>query len=186
MEIWKDIYGYEGLYKVSNLGNVISCERYVSTCGNGKRLIKPQILKHFYCPGGYLQVNLWKNNKSKTTMIHRLVAKTFIDNPNNLPEVNHKDEDKANNNVENLEWCTSKYNANYGTRNKRMVEKKKKKPVYMMDKTGNVIKRFNSLGDASRETGQDISAIIRVCKGKQKTSMGYKWTYVDTGGAGLG
>lgn len=178
MEVWKDVVGYEGLYKVSNKGNVMSCERYVNTCGGGKRLVESKILKPFKCPGGYQEVNLWKNNKMKTTMIHRIVAKAFLENPYSLPEVNHKDENKENNSVDNLEWCTSKYNANYGTRNARMIEQKPTKPVFMMDKSGNVIKKFNSLGDASREMGFDISAIIRVCKGKQKTSGGYKWSYV--------
>lgn len=179
MEIWKDVDGYEGLYKVSNLGNVMSCERYVKTCGGGKRLVSESVLKPFMCPGGYLEINLWKNNKMKTTMIHRLVAKAFLENPNNFPEVNHKDENKKNNCVDNLEWCTPKYNANYGTRNQRMVEKKETKSVFMMDKSGNIIKKFDSLGEATRQTGFDISAIIRVCKGKQKTSMGYKWAYAE-------
>lgn len=176
-EEWKDIRGYEGLYKISNAGNVMSCERYVKVCGGGKRLIKPQILKQFKCPGGYCEVNLWKNNRQKTTMVHRLVAEAFIDNQLDLPEVNHKDENKENNSVNNLEWCTSKHNANYGTRNKRMVEKKKSKPVVMLGRDGEEIKKFRSLGDASREMNVDISAIIRACKGKQKTCLGYKWAY---------
>lgn len=176
-EEWKDIQGYEGLYRISNLGNVASCERYVRVCGGGRRLVQPKLLKQFKCPGGYCEVNLWKNNKQKTTMVHRLVAETFIDNRLNLPEVNHKDENKENNSVENLEWCTSKYNANYGTRNKRMTEKKETKPVVMISKDGREIKRFKSLGDASREMDADISAIIRACKGKQKTCLGYKWVY---------
>ena len=175
--MWRDVVEYEGLYKVSNLGRVMSCERHVNVCGGGKRLVKSKILKPFSCPGGYLEVNLWKNNKVKTTMIHRIVAKAFISNQNNLPEVNHKDENKKNNCVDNLELCTSKYNANYGSRTQKMKDKKETKPVFMISKDGEVLKRFNSLGDAARETGVDISAIIRVCKGKQKTSMGYRWAY---------
>lgn len=178
MEIWKDIEGYEGLYKISNLGRVMSCERYVRTCGNGKRLVESKILKQSKCPGGYNEVGLWKKNKSKTYLVHRFVAKAFLENPNNYPEVNHKDENKDNNCVDNLEWCTSKYNANYGNRTRLMQEKKPTKPVVMLDKEGNELRRFNSLGDATRETGFDISAIIRVCKGKQRTSMGYKWRYI--------
>lgn len=179
MEVWKDVVGYEGLYKVSNIGRIMSCERYVNTCGGGKRLLGEKILKPFKCPGGYCEVSLWKNNKYKTTMVHRIVAVAFLNNPNNFPEVNHKDENKENNCIENLEWCTSKYNANYGSRTQKMKDKKPSKPVIMMDKSGNVVKKYNSLGDASRETGFDISAIIRVCKGKQKTSMGYKWIYAE-------
>ena len=112
-------------------------------------------------------------------LVHRLVAEAFLENKNKLPEVNHKDENKENNRVDNLEWCASKYNANYGTRNIRMIKQKCSKPVIMLDLSGNELKRFESLGDASRETGFDISAIIRVCKGKQRTSMGYKWKYAD-------
>lgn len=176
-EIWKDIEGYEGFYKVSNFGNVMSCERYARTCGNGRRLIPRRILKPFKCVGGYDEVNLCKCGNYKTVMVHRLVAKAFLPNDENLPEVNHKDENKDNNHVDNLEWCTSKYNANYGTRNQRMIKEKTFKPVVMMDKDGNVVKKFKSLGEATRETGFDISAIIRACKGKQKTSMGYRWSY---------
>lgn len=178
-EEWKDVKGYEGAYKVSNLGNVMSCDRYVRVCGGGKRLVPSIVLKPFRSTGGYLEVNLWKNNKMKTAMVHRIVAKAFLENINDLPEVNHKDENKENNCVENLEWCTSKYNANYGTRNQRMTEKKSVKPVLMLDKNGNLIKRYKSLGEATRDTGFDMSAIIRVCKGRQKTSMGYKWAYAD-------
>ena len=178
-EEWKEIRDYEGRYMVSNFGNVISCERYVKVCGGGKRLVKEKKLKQSKCPGGYSGVNLWKDNSRKMFLVHRLVAEAFLENKNKLPEVNHKDENKENNRVDNLEWCTSKYNANYGTRNKRMIKQKYLKAVIMLDLSGNELKRFESLGDASRETGFDISAIIRVCKGKQRTSMGYKWKYAD-------
>lgn len=181
-EEWKDVVGYEGLYQVSSQGNIRSCERYVNTSGGGKRKISSLILKKFKCPGGYLEVNLWKNNKQKTTMIHRLVAETFIPNPLNFPEVNHKDESKENNCLDNLEWCTSKYNANYGTRNKRMIKDYRLKPVVMCSKNGQELKSFKSLGDVVRETGFDISAIIRACKGKQKTSYGYVWKYAQNRG----
>jgi hypothetical protein len=177
-EEWKEISGYEGRYMVSNLGNVVSCERYVKVGGGGQRLVKEKILKQTKCPGGYNEVNLWKDNSRKMFLVHRLVAEAFLENKNKLPEVNHKDENKENNCVENLEWCTSKYNANYGTRNKRMVKQKSLKPVVMLDVNGIELKRFASLGDASRETGFGISSIIRVCKGRQKTSMGYKWRYI--------
>ena len=97
-EIWKDIPNYEGLYQVSNLGNIKSLFRY-------KKILKP--IKNTL---GYLKVSLYKNKKIKVFSIHRLVAETFIPNPNNLPEINHKDGNKGNNNVENLEWCTRQQN----------------------------------------------------------------------------
>jgi len=118
-EIWKDISNYEGKYEVSNLGRV----RSLSYNGTGE--IK--FLKQSTNKRGYKRVGLCKNGKMKNCYVHRLVAITFIPNPNNHKEVNHKDENPANNNVNNLEWCTSEYNNNYGTRNKRAGESKKGK-----------------------------------------------------------
>lgn len=113
MEIWKPIANYEGLYEVSNEGNVRSL--------NYRHTGKVQVLKLSVNRYGYLQVNLHsKEGKQKTYKVHRLVAQAFIPNPNNLPEVNHKDENKTNNCVENLEWCDRKYNNNYGSRNEKM------------------------------------------------------------------
>ena len=110
-QVWKDIKGYEGLYQVSNTGKARSMN-YRNT-GNVRRL-KPSVNKD-----GYLQVGLYKEGKYYRYLVHRLVALTFIPNPNNLPQVNHKDENKANNTVWNLEWCDAKYNSNYGTRIER-------------------------------------------------------------------
>lgn len=118
IEIWKDILGYEGLYQVSNLGNVRSL--------NYRRSGKTKLLKQG-TDNGYKRVELSKNGKKKKYWVHRLVAIAFISNPNNYKEVNHKDEDKSNNNVNNLEWCTREYNNNYGTRNKRTSESHKGK-----------------------------------------------------------
>ena len=176
-ELWKDIIGFEEFYQISNKGRVMSKDRYVRTCGNGKRLSKGRIIKPIICTNKYLEAHLHVDGNITVKLIHRLVAEHFIPNTEGFPEVNHKDENPQNNNVENLEWCTSKYNANYGTRNQRMVKEKYLKPVIMMDLEGNEIKRFKSLGEATRETGFDISAIIRVCKGRKRTSMGYKWAY---------
>ena len=107
-EIWKDIKGFEGHYQVSNFGRVKSI-----------KFRKERILKPANNGCGYLYVNLSKNGKYNIYLIHRLVALIFISNPNNLPEINHRDEDKTNNKVENLEWCDRKYNMNYGTRTQR-------------------------------------------------------------------
>ena len=119
-EIWKNIEGYEGKYQVSNLGQV------KSMIGQEK-VLHPK--KH---RNGHLQIGLHKDKKRKTMYIHRLVAQAFIPNPDNLPGVNHKDENPNNNNVDNLEWCTQKYNCNYGTRVDRIMETKKQqyKKIY--------------------------------------------------------
>ena len=120
-----------------------------------------------------------RKQKRTVGLLHREVAKAFIPNPDNLPEINHKDEDITNNCVDNLEWCTSKYNANYGSRNARMKANKKTIPVIQKDLDGNFIKRWNSLSDASRYFNVDVSSMIRVCKGKQHTCRGFKWEYAQ-------
>lgn len=125
-EIWKDILDYEGLYQVSNLGRIKSLNRKV-TQYNGynysERFYKGKILKYCVKPNGYAQVGLGKNGKIKWFAVHRLVAQAFIDNLNNEKYINHKDENKLNNKVENLEWCSCSYNINYGTRNDKVREK---------------------------------------------------------------
>lgn len=119
-EIWKDIKGYEGYYQVSNLGRIRSLDRYIATVGNpsGQRLIRGKILrpsKRVMSNGkdGYYSVTLYKRGVDTLFNVHRLVAETFIPNPNNLPCVNHKDENKHNNMADNLEWCTIGYNNKY-------------------------------------------------------------------------
>lgn len=114
-EIWKPVKGYEGFYEVSNLGRVKSLDRIDSLGRNHKGIIlRPNHNRH-----GYEYVCLRKNGNKKFKNIHRIVAEAFIENPSELPQVNHKDEDKTNNRVDNLEWCTAKYNMNYGDRNKK-------------------------------------------------------------------
>ena len=116
-EIWKDIKGYEDLYQISNYGEVKSLEKKA-----GFSTRKEKILKQHLDKDGYVKVYLCKNNKVKFLSVHRLIAEAFIPNPNNFPQINHKDENKQNNKIENLEWCTCKYNINYGTRTKRQKE----------------------------------------------------------------
>jgi len=113
-EEWRDIDGYIGLYQVSNMGNVRRLKGFKS---RNDRLLTSQL--NF---GGYKKVALYKDNKRKVMLVHRLVATAFIENPNNYPEINHKDEDKTNNVVTNLEWCTHKYNNNYGTKKERQIK----------------------------------------------------------------
>ena len=118
IEEWRPIEGYEGLYEVSSYGRVRSLDRYVKN-GCSYRLHKGKVLSLLKGEYGYLQVNLHCNGKMYKKYVHRLVAETFLPNPDNLPEVNHKDEDKSNNRVDNLEWCNRKYNLSYGTRLER-------------------------------------------------------------------
>ena len=178
-EVWKDIKGFEGMYQVSNHGRIKSLDRYVRVGGGGTRLVKGGIRKPIKCRNGYYEVQIQVKRNRTIKMLHRVVAEAFIDNPNDYPKVNHKDEDISNNCADNLEWCTAKYNANYGTRNIRCKESKKKyeKPVNQYTKDGEFIRHWDCIMDAERGTGADVSAIIRVCKGKQNTSMGYKWQY---------
>lgn len=186
-EIWVPIAGYEGLYQVSNLGRVRSLVQ--------RRNWKPRVLS----PGkvrGYLQVQLYKDGHRKQFKVHRLVAEAFIPNLQNLPQVNHKDEDKTNNAECNLEWCDSKYNTSYGTRIQRIVEKNRGqhrsdeirekmcqahcRHVQKIDlSTGEVIATFESLHEAERQTGIYSSNICGVCLGKKKSAGGYFWKYKE-------
>lgn len=116
--VWKDIEGYEGIYQISNYGEVMRLMSYDSR----NHLRNSKILKQRKNKDGYMVVGLHKNSKEKKYLVHRLVAKAFISNPNKLPEINHIDENKQNNSVPNLEWCNRKYNVNYGNAQKKRVE----------------------------------------------------------------
>ena len=122
MEEWKDIKGYEGIYQVSSYGRVRSLDRIVERKGKGDFFIKGRVLTQSDDTNGYMKVSLTKHDQKRTFKVHRLVAIHFLDNPNNLPCVNHKDENKLNNNVDNLEWCTKAYNNSYETKDKRQSE----------------------------------------------------------------
>lgn len=122
MEEWKNIDGYEGLYQISNLGRIKSLSRCVFVSNpkfTGYRHTKEKILKSGKGKNGYFSVILRKDNTNHQKYVHRLVAQAFIPNPDNLPEVNHKDENSENNHVDNLEWCNHRYNSNFGTVNSR-------------------------------------------------------------------
>ena len=163
-ETWKDIEGYEGLYQVSNLGRVKSLFRY-------KKQLKLEITKN-----GYVRIMLCKNKKRKRHLVHRLVAEAFIPNPNNLPCVNHKDENKQNNCVDNLEFCTSKYNCNYGNRNTR-ISKNSKKQINQYDLDGNFIQSWHSIKEASDFYNISASAIVLCLENIHNTCGGYIWKY---------
>lgn len=180
-EIWKDILDYNGIYQVSNLGNVRSFNCY--------NLKKPHFLSLRKDKKGYLYVGLTKNGKTKAKKVHRLVAEAFIPKEqikqyNNEKinydklDVNHKDEDKTNNCVDNLEWCTHSYNAHYGTGIKRMGEKHKSK-VVQISLNDDVIKIWNSIKEAALELNISKEGISSCCRKKSKTSGKYKWRYYN-------
>ena len=167
-EVFLSVPGYEGLYEVSNLGNVKSLR-------SGK-LLKQANNK------GYKYVSLTKEGKSTCFGVHRIVAITFIPNPENLPEVNHKDENPSNNCADNLEWCTRKYNLNYGGYRERMSKIQKEigtnnKSVSAYDKDGKFVKSYDSITEAENELEIGKSCISQCLRGKQKTAGGYIWKY---------
>jgi hypothetical protein len=185
MEEWKDVRGYEGMYLVSNMGRVKSVERTVST-NTGKRRIQEKVLLPMMTDNGYWTVCLSRDGASRRVSVHRLVAEAFIPNPDNLPMVNHKDECGLNNAVENLEWCTAKYNSNYGTVKDRISEKNGK-PVCRFDlETGEILEVFRSMSEAE-STGLYCRCLIRdVCQGVRPHHKGYGWRFVNEADAERG
>lgn len=192
IEIWRtSVYDgeiYEGLYKVSNLGRILSL--------NYRNTGKAKLRNPSEMPNGYLQVKLWKNGERKTCLVHRLVAETFLPNPENLPEVNHKDEDKTNNFVflnedgsvdkekSNLEWKNHRDNCNHGTRNERIAKANKiahtngklSKKVLQLSLSGELIKEWPSAAECGRN-GFDFSAVAKCCRGELKTHKGFRFMY---------
>lgn len=171
----KPIKNYERYY-VSKLGHVF-------TIGRTSQLKEIAPCK---TPKGYLKVWLYKNGKRKMFYIHRLVAQAFLENPEALPMVNHKDEDKSNNTVENLEWCDVQYNTHYGTRVQRIASKNlndpsRSKEVAMYDKTGVFLKKYPSLCEARRDTNISDRLISSCCRGYRKSAKGYIFAYANEG-----
>lgn len=170
-EIWKDIEGYEGLYQISNFGRVKSLK------WNHSNIIKTLKLSN---NGGYIRTSLFKNKAEKRFYVHVLVAQAFIPNPNKYPEVNHIDENKSNNHVDNLEWCNKSYNANYGNRNKLIsIHSAMLRPVLQFDLKGNFIKEYPSIAEAVEELKIRSSGISNCCAGRYSKSGGYKWRYKE-------
>ena len=166
-EIWKDVEGYEGFYQVSNKGRVKSLDR-ISINKNGLKChFKERILNPRLNSGGYREVPLCKNGTQHSARVHRLVAKAFIPNPDNLPFINHKDENKENNCVENLEWCTPEYNVNYS----------QAIPISEFDLDGNWIKNWPSIVVAEREIPISSADLCSCCKGLRYTAKGRIWRY---------
>lgn len=174
MEKWKDIKGYEGFYQVSDHGSVRSLDRI--DCMNHFRKGRP--CNFIKTDDGYYKVGLNKDSIEKRFFVHRLVALHFIENPKGYECVNHKDENKTNNIVDNLEWCSRTYNNNYGTRNKRIGVLSSVKTAMVDIKTGKTIKVFNSAREASRYVNGDESSICKVRNGKRKSAYGYRWEVI--------
>jgi hypothetical protein len=191
-EIWKDIAGYEGLYQVSNLGNV----RNVNWRGSGvARSLRPKLTRD-----GYRVVRLCMSGKRKECFVHRLVAGAFLPNPGDLPIVNHKDENRENNAASNLEWCDHSYNMRYSMNlhperqelQKRVRDKtfddcdtrkgpyKRKTPVIQRSiETGEIVAVWSSLYEAAIKNKWHGSLIKRCCEGEHKTAYGYIWRYAS-------
>ena len=173
-EVWKDISGYEGLYQVSNLGRV---KHLAILSKNKDKVVKEEHLcRQTKGKTGYLSVFLCDKGTQKHCLVHRLVAQEFIQNPYNFRCVNHKDENKQNNYVENLEWCTHKYNMNYGSVAKKIGEANSK-PIMQLDLNGDIIRRYPSVMQAQRETGFSNGWIGDCLRGRRKTYKGYLWKY---------
>ena len=154
----KDVKGYEGLYAVTSCGKVWSYKY--------KKFLEPQFNKY-----GYLHVNLYKNGKVKSFLVHRLVADAYIPNPDNLPQINHKDECKTNNCLQNLEWCDAKYNNSYGSHITKL-----KKPILQYDLNGNFIREWESASDVGKEVR---CSIVHCLRGDIKTAYGYVWKFKE-------
>lgn len=161
MEVWKDVVGYEGKYQVSDLGNVKSL--------NYHREGREKLLTQCKDSDGYLVVLLYKNGRKKTCKVHRLVAEAFLCNESGLPSINHIDENKQNNTVSNLEYCSVGYNNRYS----------KEIPVEQCDLSGNVIRVWNSIKEASDSLNIKSSNIGACCRKyrRNKTAGGYVWRY---------
>ena len=190
-EIWKWIDGYKNMYQVSNLGRVRSVDRYVycEVSPNKLQHLFGRVLKIRTDKKGYATVSLSKDGKQKIGKIHRLVAQAFIPNPLNLPQVNHIDGNKTNNNVFNLEWCDNSYNQKHAhetglfpTYEETKGWGRPAKPVAMLDlQTGQVLKTFKTLSSAGRETGINQFNIRTVCVGDRNHAGGYGWKFINEG-----
>lgn len=174
-EEWKDIDGYKG-YMVSNLGNIISKEK-VWVTGRGTCRHKYQSQMKKVERNGYLYVGFCLNGKSKSLLIHRLVAKAFIPNPQNFPVVNHINGIKGDNRVENLEWLTPGENQKHAFRIGLKKATDSSKPIYQFSLNGEFIREWKNFKEVTDSLGYDRSALIRVCKQRQKSSYGYTWKY---------
>lgn len=174
--MWKDIKNFEGLYQVSDHGDIKSIER-TKTNNAGAQRVEERILKQRRDKDGYLAVCLSKEGKHYGRRVNRLVAEAFIPNPECLPVVNHKDENKQNNEADNLEWCTVRYNTCYGDGLRKMAAKQGRPVIQVLN--GNIIGEYYSTGNASKETGIPQGNIYKACAGERRIAGGYEWRFKD-------
>lgn len=180
-EVWKPALGYEGLYCVSNLGRVKMLDRTV-IANKSTRVIKEHIIRQVETTKGYLHVDLWINNKQTRVAVHRLVLLAFYGEPETRKECNHKNENRKDNRVENLEWLTHRENLNYGSRNEKhrasmLNHSSMSKAIVQYDLNGNFIQEFPSIREASRVLGFNMCNIKECCKGRYKQTHGYIFKY---------
>lgn len=191
-EIWKDVVGYEGLYQVSNLGNVKSVEREMQNYRGNKFIKVSKPIGKFINKYGYIRVTLYKNGTPRAFTVHRLVATAFIPNPMGLKDINHIDFNKKNNNIENLEWCSRSYNVKHAIKHNPNIlagikknAVKGRKPIIQYTLDGKFVKKYNSVCEASKELGLSTSHICCVANKKaekgqtyiRKSSGGFIWRY---------
>ena len=190
VETWKDIQGYEGYYMASNFGRIKSLDRLVKN-GNGERKARGRIMKFHKCKKGYLRANLRKDGSAKSHLVHRLVANAFIKNKYNKKTVNHKDANKSNNRVENLEWMTHQENVDHAVKMGLMKDtpralearvqasaKKTSKPIKIISPNGKITV-YESMREAERKTNLNRRSMGRVISGTIKDFRGYKITMMD-------
>lgn len=191
-ELWKDVKGYEGIYQVSSLGRVKALQKSY-TDSLGRNIVRKEhiLATHESAQTGYPQLNLSKDGEAKTVSVHRLVAEAFIPNPNNLPCINHKDESRNNNCVDNLEWCSYLYNNQYGTARERARAKiieywethtavghdMPSTPVIQYTLNGEIVRKYKSINDAERTIGVVNGGIGQCCNRKLHTAYGFIWRF---------
>ena len=184
----KAVKGYEGYYEVDQFGRVFGLDRTITVADGDRTYEKPiagRQLKQSMHSKGYKTVSLTKDGETKQMFVHRIVSEAFLPNPENLPMVNHKDEDKTNNFLENLEWCTAAYNRTYGSAVERHAKtirgRKSEKRVAVIQRRpdGTFKERFSSVAEAAEAMNGSTSAISAVCKGKRRIAYGYLWEYAD-------
>lgn len=184
MEVWKDVVGYEGLYQVSNYGKIRSVDRLVAHNNGGEQFIKGKNKKiQIRDKDGYGQVNLYKDGKYKTLKVHRIVAEAFLGKCDENLQINHKDWDRKNNKIENLEWCTAKYNVEHRrsplvvNRAKRWYGPIRERKIVQKQIDGEIKKYYPSAASAAKENGFDSSSITKAARKKMRTYKGYIWEY---------